>query len=145
MRRGIAFLVLAAGLVALAVTTTRVRTDITDFFFRGDDADSAFLVGQLQSDELARRYLLGFAHPGLDATARLDFLADLRRRLAADPAVAQVGSGRPDLAQLRRLLRVYAPHHVHLYSLQPEQDFDALFDQAGLDARAAQVRAALLG
>ena len=139
------FLVLSAGLALLAITTTRIHTDITDFFFHGDDADSAFLVNQLQSDELARRYLVGFSYPDLDEEAGFDFLTAVRQRLEADPDVQRVNSGRPSEAALRQLIQVYAPHHVQLFSLQPEQDFPTLFSTQGLDAQALRVREALLG
>ena len=66
MTRAWAFLLLAAGLAAATIQLTSIRTDIGDFFFSGTADDPGYRIGQTQSRELARRYLISSAFPGID-------------------------------------------------------------------------------
>ena len=62
-----AFLLFTLCAGTAAIIETELGTNIGDFFFSGDRDDRAALAGQLQSEELARRYLISVAHPGIKA------------------------------------------------------------------------------
>jgi predicted exporter len=143
--RAAGFILVAVCLVATALWQVQLRTDIRDFFFPGDAADAEFLVGQLQSDALSRRYLLSIDHPGMDSSQAAPFIDALRQRLGALEEVSALRMNRFSEADLKQLLRFYQPHAVHLYSLEPQEDFDRLVSPPGLEAQARQVREALLG
>ena len=74
MSRAWAFLLLAASLAAATIQLTSIRTDIGDFFFSGTADDPAYRIGQIQSNELARRYLISITHPGIAETTVRAFM-----------------------------------------------------------------------
>ena len=139
------FIFCAFCLVVAAISTATIRTDINDFFFAGEDADSSLLVGQLQSAELSRRYLISLAHPDIDEQGLFDFMVEFRQAIEAVPAVSRVWSGQTADETLRSLIEVYMPHRIHLYSLAPEKAFSGLFEEEALNARAATIKQVLLG
>ncbi len=139
------FILVTGGLVVLALWAVQLRTDIRDFFFPGDTADAEFLVGQLQSDALSRRYLISIDHRGMDAGLAAPFVATLQRRLKALADVRNLRVNRFDEDDLKQLLAFYQPQAVHLFSLEPERGFERLVSPAGLETQARQVKELLLG
>jgi predicted exporter len=145
MIRAWAFLLLTIGLATAAMQLTNIRTDIGDFFFSGDADDPGFLVGQLQSDELARRYLISVAHPGIDSTTTREFVAALQQALAESELVRRVWTEPFSRTDVLKLLRFYAPHQLHLLSLQPDREVNQLLSPEGMASQADTIRKALLG
>ena len=117
MTRAWAFLLVTIGLAMAVMQLTNIRTDIGDFFFSGDANDTGLLAGQLQSDELARRYLISIAHPGIDSTTVREFVAALQQALAESEQVRRVWTDPFSQTDILQLLRFYAPHQLHLLSL----------------------------
>jgi predicted exporter len=145
MTRAWAFLLVTVGLATAVMQLTNIRTDIGDFFFSGDADDPGFLAGQLQSDELARRYLISIAHPGIDSTAAREFVAALQQALAESEQVRRVWTEPFSQTDVLQLLRFYAPHQLHLLSLQPEHEVSRLLSPEGMASQADSIRKALLG
>jgi predicted exporter len=145
MTRAWAFLLLTVGLATAAMQLTSIRTDIGDFFFSGTADDPGYRIGQLQSDELARRYLISIAHPGIDATTVRAFMATLQQTLAESKQVRRVWTEPFSQSDVLKLLRFYAPHQLQLLSLQPEHEVSRLLSPAGMSSQAAAIKAALLG
>jgi len=145
MTRAWAFLLVTAGLAAAAIQLTTIRTDIGDFFFSSGSADPGFLAGQLQSDELARRYLISIAHPGIDSPTAMEFVTALQQALAESNQVRRVWTEPFSQTDILQLLHFYAPHQLHLLSLQPDSEVSRLLGPAGMASQAETIRAALLG
>ena len=145
MTRAWAFLVFAVGLATAAMQLTTLRTDIGDFFFPGTANDPGYRIGQLQSRELARRYLISIAHPGIDETTVREFMTTLQQALAASEQVRRVWTEPFSQADARQLLHLYAPHQLQLLSLQPEHVVSQLLSPAGMASQAGAIKAALLG
>ena len=145
MTRAWAFLLLAAGLAAATIQLTSIRTDIGDFFFSGTADDPGYRIGQTQSRELARRYLISIAHPGIDETTVQAFMTTLQQTLAASEQVRRVWTEPFSQADVLQLLRFYAPHQLQLLSLQPEHAVSRLLSPAGMASQADAIKAALLG
>jgi predicted exporter len=145
MTRAWAFLLLTVGLATAAIQLTNIRTDIGDFFFSGDADDPGFLAGQLQSDELARRYLISIAHPGIDTMAAREFVAALKQTLAESKQVRRVWTEPFSQTDVLQLLHFYAPHQLHLLSLQPDHEVSRLLSPEGMASQADLIRKALLG
>ena len=133
------------GLAIATVQLTSVRTDIGDFFFSGTDDDPAYRIGQVQSDELARRYLISIAHPGIAAATVLDFMTSLQQTLAESDQVRRVWTEPFSQADVLQLLHFYAPHQLQLLSLQPGHAVSRLFSPAGMTVQAEAIKSALLG
>ena len=138
------FLLASAILVILIITTLDVRSNINDFFFTSDNPDSAFLIQQLQSDELQRRIVLSIGHPGINREKVFDFMEQFQSSLKNLKGIEKVWSGQLDEAQIRQLLSLYSKHKIHLYSRHPE-DIPLLFSPDHLQARAEKIKAALYG
>ncbi|MEN8204910.1 MAG: MMPL family transporter, partial [Pseudomonadota bacterium] len=145
MTRAWAFLLLAVGLATAAIQLTSIRTDIGDFFFSGAADDPGFRIGQTQSRELARRYLISIAHPGIDDTTVREFMTTLQQTLAESEQVRRVWTEPFSQADLLQLLRFYAPHQLQLLSLQPEHEVSRLLSPTGMASQADTIKAALLG
>jgi predicted exporter len=145
MTRAWAFLLVTAGLAMAVMQLTNIRTDISDFFFSGDATDTGLLTGQLQSDELARRYLISIAHPGIDSTTVREFVDALQQALAESEQVRRVWTDPFSQTDILQLLRFYAPHQLHLLSLQPDHEVSRLLSPEGMATQADSIRKALLG
>jgi predicted exporter len=145
MTRAWAFLLLTVGLATAAMQLSNIRTDIGDFFFSADHDDPANRIGQLQSDQLARRYLISVAHPGVNDTSAREFMTALQQTLAEAEQVRRVWTEPFSQADVRQLLRFYAPHQLQLLSLQPGHEVSRLLSPAGMASQAAAIKAALLG
>jgi len=143
--RTAAFILVAACLAVLALGQVQLRTDIRDFFYPGEAGDAEFLVGQLQSDALSRRYLVSIDHPGRTAGQAASFIDALQSRLKSLDEVRSLRLNRLSEADLKQLLTFYRPQAVHLYALEPDKAFDRLISPAGLETQARQVKEALLG
>ncbi|MCG6868197.1 MAG: MMPL family transporter [Gammaproteobacteria bacterium] len=122
-----------------------MRTDIGDFFYPGGSEDPGYLVTLQQSDELERRYLVSIGHPDVDVAASRKFLEELQNSLAQSGLVQHIWTEPLGQADVRQLLRFYAPHQQHLYSLEPEREITRLLDPEGMALQATMIREALLG
>ena len=145
MTRAWTFLLFAVGLAIATVQLTSIRTDIGDFFFSGTVDDPAYRIGQVQSEELARRYLISIAHPGIAETTVLGFMTTLQQTLAESDQVRRVWTEPFSQADVLQLLQFYAPHQLQLLSLQPGHEVSRLLSPAGMTAQAEAIKAALLG
>ncbi|MEE9342403.1 MAG: MMPL family transporter [Gammaproteobacteria bacterium] len=143
--RAIGFVVVTCCLVVLALWTTQLRTNIGDFFFPGDSADSGFLAGQVQSEEFSRRYLISITHKGITETTATEFSEKLIRQLEKIPDVQRIWRTQFNDGDMGRLLDSYQGQHIHLFSLNPEKDFPALFSAEGMTTQAETLKEALLG
>jgi predicted exporter len=145
MTRAWVFLLTAAGLAAAAIQLTTIRTDIGDFFFSGSADNPGYRIGQIQSKQLARRYLISIAHPGADNTTVNEFMTALQQALAESEQVRRVWTEPFSQTDILQLLRFYAPHQLQLQSLQPEHEVTRLLSPAGMASQADMIKAALLG
>ena len=145
MTRAWVFLLTAVGLAAAAIQLTTIRTDIGDFFFSGSADNPGYRIGQLQSNQLARRYLISIAHPGADKTTVREFITALQKALAESEQVRRVWTEPFSQTDILQLLHFYAPHQLQLQSLRPEYEIPRLLSQEGMASQAAMIKAALLG
>jgi predicted exporter len=139
------FIFVTACLVGLALWTTELRTNIGDFFYPGDSADSGFLAGQIQSEEFSRRYLFSINHADIADTTAAEFTSKLIHLLGKVEGVQRVWRTQFNDDDMVRLLDSYQGQQIHLFSLAPEKDFPALFRPEGLAIQAGTVKKALLG
>lgn len=148
MTRARLFLLLAVLLVAAATQLTTVRTNISDFFFSAGpqgSGDSGIRLGQMQTGELARRYLISVAHPGVDDLTVRAFMTTLQRALSDSTQVQRVWSEPFSRSDIQQLLQFYAPYQRQLMSLNPEQDISQLFSPETMSTQADHTKEALLG
>lgn len=141
------FLIVLPLLLVLTGWQIRVETDLNAFFTASDDADSRLLSGLLQTGELSRRYLLvveKHADAAMDTETLAAFSAKLVADLARLEAVEQVWPANQPPRDWLAAVQSYAPHHGHMFSLDPHQDATALFDPATLTVRAEHLKQALL-
>lgn len=145
MTRAWLFLLLAASLAATAVQLTRVRTDIGDFFFSRDEQDPGLRLGRLQSDELARRYLISIDHPSVDAATTDHFISTLQQTLSDSARVARVWTEPFSQRDIQQLLQLYAPFQRQLLSLNPADQAGILTSDENMAVQAGVIKEALLG
>lgn len=142
------FLILLPLLLALTVWQIRVETDLNAFFTATDDADSKLLSDLLKSGEMSRRYLLLVESQEAQqpaATADLShFSQQWLKELAQLEGVEQVWPAHQPPRQWLDAVQAYAPYHVRVFSLNPEQEAAQLFDPGSLPARAQGLQQALL-
>nr|WP_305891813.1 MMPL family transporter [Methylomonas sp. WSC-6] len=133
--------------MAVTLWQIRVESDLNAFFTHTDDADAKLLSGLLQSGELSRRYLLvvekSAAHAE-DAPGLAAFSGKLIQQLAQLDQVEQVWPAHQPPRDWLNASQFYAPYHARIFSLNPEQDAAALFDQEALPRRAEGLKQALL-
>lgn len=144
-RRTVGFVGLFLATILLAVFRLDIRTDISDFFFSGDDQDAAFIINQFSADNLQRRTILSVAHPGIDATEAQAFIESFRRSLQAIPQVERVWSSALNEESIEQLLDIYVRQKVHLRSLNPEKEIPVIFEATPLQQRVAGIKSALIG
>jgi len=145
MTKAWAFLLLAAGITIATMQLTNIRTNIGDFFFSSTADDPGYRIGQIQSQKLARRYIISIAHPDINKTTVLEFMTTLQQTLAESEQVRRVWSEPFSQADVLQLLLFYAPHQLQLLSLQPEHEVSRLLSPAGMASQADTIKAALLG
>lgn len=139
------FLIFSVLLIVSAVLSLEMRTDIEDFFFPGDELESAFLVSQLNSDQLQQRTIIGVDHVGIDQAQVRAFMQSFEQSLAAIPGVARVWSDFFEAQDLQQLLYVYSAYQIQLLSLNPEQEIATLLTDERLQASAQRVVSMLSG
>jgi predicted exporter len=139
------YLLVLISTIVLVFVRLDIRTDITDFFFTGGDADSAFLINQFSADSLQRRIILSIAHPASEPGEVSAFIDEFRVSLSALKGVERVWSSALDESSIEQLFEIYADQQVHLLSLAPETQIPALFEPAQLQARVARIKSILLG
>ena len=145
MRKARWYLLIFIATVSIAILKLDIRTDITDFFFTGGDADSAFLINQFSADSLQRRIILSVAHPQGEQTEVSAFIDEFRASLSSLKGVERVWSSALGESGVEQLLKIYADQQIHLRSLAPETQIPALFEPAQLQARVARIKSTLLG
>ena len=132
-------------LIVLAFFNLDMRTDITDFLFAEDSSDSAFLVNQLQADDLQRQIILSLEHKGVATERVLDFVDDLQDRLSEIQGIERVWSNPLDEDAIRQLLAVYSDFQIQLRSINPEHDIADVFGGDALKHKVQQILSMLLG
>ncbi|MCP4409481.1 MAG: MMPL family transporter [Gammaproteobacteria bacterium] len=145
MTRAWAFLVFALVLAAAAFQLATIRTDIGDFFFSGDADNPGFRIGRIQTEELARRYLISVGHTGIDELTRREFVVALQQTLTESKQVRRIWTEPFTHRDIQHLLQFYAPYQLLLLSLQPEREVSGLLSPQGMASQAAMIREALLG
>ncbi|MGM0593509.1 MAG: MMPL family transporter [Pseudomonadota bacterium] len=132
-----AYLVLLALLLAAAVVATRleVNTDMGAFLPRGEGAEQAVLLDQLNSGASARVLLV--AIDGEEAAELAQLSGELATVLREDGRFEQVLNGELDLAQLHD-----SPWYRYRYLLQQER-LDAPSLTRALEARLEELRTPL--
>ncbi len=146
------FLLLLPVLLLLTVSQIRVENDLNAFFTATDNPDSQLLSGLLQSGELSRRYLLVVEKNTVTSAdsesgnpiALVEFSGRLARQLSGIEGVEQVWPAHQPPKEWISALSAYAPYHARIFSLNPAQDAEKLFDPGLLDARAESLKQALL-
>ena len=122
-----------------------MRTDITDFLFTENNPDSAFIVNQLQADELQRQIIISLGHKQVATKRVLEFIDQFEGRLGALQGVERVWSNPLDEEALQQLQVVYGDYQIQLRSLNPEQDIVDLFGDDALKQKVQQILSMLLG
>ena len=145
IKKALLLLVLPISLVALLITKVDVRTDITDFFFASHDPDSAFMINQLNADDLQRQTLLSIVHPGQGADVVVDFMDQFRTSLMQLSEIRRVWSQTLDESQLRALIDTYNSYSVNLHSVDPHKDIGTLFETDNLSHRVQRLQSLLFG
>ncbi|WKJ92569.1 MMPL family transporter [Methylomonas montana] len=149
------FILLFPLLLAVTVWQLRVETDLNAFFTATDDEDSRLLSGLLKSGELSRRYMLVVekAEPANSASETSPtesplslavFSARLLSQFAKLEDVEQVWPADQPPRDWIDAVASYAPYQARIFSLNPEQDGQELFDPAKLAAKAEGLKQALL-
>lgn len=148
------FLLLFPLLLAVSIWQIRVETDLNAFFTATDNDDSRLLSGLLKSGELSRRYLLlverevgpqNREKPETVATQGIgQFSAKLVEQLARLNDVEKIWLANQPPREWLDAIGSYAPYHARLFSLNPRQEAELLFDPDKLDSRAAGLKEALL-
>ncbi len=136
----------AALLSMLLISTAflvEFRTDVSDFFFRGDSPETALVASSIQSGELAQRYILLIEtrHDDADITA---FVQALDAKLKAVDHVVRIWGMQRDQQVFESILADYIPYRMQLFSPDPEKDIAHLFQEETLQTRAGHIKSALL-
>lgn len=130
-------------LLALSFWQVRIESDLNAFFTSATNPDVKLLSGLLQTGELSRRYLL-FVE-AIDAQDDAgSFTNSLTRQLAKLDGVEQVWPANRPPQDWIAAVAAYAPYHARMFSLNPEQDRQSLFDPQQLTGKAAGIKQALL-
>lgn len=138
------FFVLVPVLVAAAVWTTPIKTDLTAFFVAGDSDEENLLANEMQSGALSRRYILSVVDPsGVEMTeaAGVDVLAASFREIDGVTGVWRPEESR---AAFDAIAALYPPHAAQMYSRNPEKALPELFSEDSLKQRAAALKTLLL-
>ena len=146
VRRWLFFLSLPL-LLAGTLWHLRVENDLNAFFTATDSEDSALLAGFLQSGELSRRYLI-LVEPKVGATAAGGAVASFGDRFVQQLSRLEKverawPANQPPKAWLDAI-KAYAPHHEQIWSLDPQVEWQALFDSGQLQGRAAALQQLLI-
>ena len=137
------FFTLLPLLIAFAVLTTQVSTDISAFVIAGDNAEEILLASEMQSGSLSRRYIVSI-DSGSKLPVSQSFTGDFMHRLQDIDGVADVWQPNRERVSLNALQAVYQRYGASLYSRTPEIQLQKLFSEQGLRQRAALLKQALL-
>ena len=132
-------------MIFLLLGRVEVRTDITDFFFAGNNTDSAFLINQLNNDKVQRRIILSIAHPDEESDLVFEFVNEFKDTLMNLTGVERTWSKSYEQEQLWDLLEMYSQYQPALFSLNPENEIDAIFNSSNLKTRVERTKSLLLG
>lgn len=137
MARRLALLLGAVAMVAYCAANLEIGTDITKFMPDGSGASLATLSRRLANSELTRTMVLSIAADDVDAAFAA--AAELDRDLAAHPEVAWTRTRvAGDIFEEARDL--YFPRRFYFASNRPENEIPAMLTDAGLAARARQLK-----
>lgn len=143
LRTRLFFLVLPI-LIAAAVFTTPIKTDLTAFFVAGGSDEENLLASEMQSGVLSRRYILSVVDPSGAAMTESAGVGVLISRLQVICGVSGVWRPEQSRAAFEAIVKLYAPHAAQMYSRTPESALDELFSPEGLTRRAEFLKTALL-
>ncbi len=143
-RRAILYYLLPLVLVAVALPTINLKTDISAFILSGDTAEEVLLASEMQSGALSRRYLLSVGAKAEESNVPTDVVRLLQIRLKNIPGVADVWSAKQQRGAVQTVQGIYSRYAGSLYSLNPETDLAELFSPQGLQERAGFLKKALL-
>jgi len=134
---------LISALLLSTVLWVDFRTDISDFFFRGNTTETNLIASSIQSGELSRRYILlvETKHQDADEAA---FVRDFQTQLREVTGVERVWGMQQDKQVLKKIIADYLPYRMQLFSTTPALDITQLFQQESLDERAKQLKNILL-
>lgn len=130
-------------LIAIAIFTTQLQTNISAFVTAGDNAEEILLASEIQSGTLSRRYILSVDAGEGKQVSNL-FIQAWKQKLKAISGVSDVWLTNETRDVFASLSKVYAQHGAQLYSRQPEQDLKAIFSEQSLKIRATNLKTALL-
>ena len=130
-------------LIAIAIFTTQLQTNISAFVIAGDNAEEILLASEIQSGTLSRRYILS-VDAGKGNQVSNSFIQAWKQELKSISGVSDVWLTNETREVFSSLSKVYAQHGAQLYSRQPEQDLKAIFSRQSLMKRAANLKTALL-
>ncbi|MDT8426839.1 MAG: MMPL family transporter [Methyloprofundus sp.] len=130
-------------LIAVAVLTTHLQTNISAFVIAGDNAEEILLASEIQSGTLSRRYILSIdAGAGKQVSAA--FMQGWLKQLKAISGVVDVWATDENRGALAAVTGLYAKHGAQLYSRTAEQTLAEIFTESALAERAAGLKQALL-
>jgi predicted exporter len=130
-------------LIAIAVFTTHIQTNISAFVIAGDNAEEILLASEIQSGTLSRRYILSI-DAGEGKQVSKVFIQAWLSQLQAISGVVDVWAMDEKRGALGALASLYAQHGAQLYSRTPEQTLAEILTQPALAKRAAGLKQALL-
>lgn len=142
MRNKLFFLSLPV-LIALAVFTTQIKTDISAFFIAGDNAEEILLASEIQSGSLSKRYILSVAALE-NHTVSVQFINQFSKQLKQINDINDVWRPSEKRGAVKALKSLYIPHSAQLYSRHPETYLQNTLTETGLNEKAKALKQALL-
>ncbi len=137
------FYLLPPLLALCVVSSVTFKTDLSAFIIAGDNAEEILLASEMQSGTLSRRYLISVGAIN-QAEVTKPFIQTLQHALNNIEGVAAVWLPGQKSKLSKTMQQLYVHYASSMYSLNPEQDLDALFSEQGLQQRAALLKTLLL-
>jgi len=137
------FTALLSMLLIATAFLVEFRTDVSDFFFRGDSPETALIASSIQSGELAQRYILLIETRRDDADITV-FAQALEAKLKTVDHVVRIWGMQRDQQVFESILANYIPYRMQLFSPDPEKDIAHLFQEETLQTRAGHIKSVLL-
>jgi len=130
-------------LIAFAIVTMQVKTDISAFVVAGNNVEEILLASEMQSGSLSKRYIL-LINSGSKLPRSQSFTDDFIDRLKNIKGITDVWQSGQTRVPIDAILNLYQRYGANLYSRTPEIVLEQLFSQQGLNQRAALLKKALL-
>ncbi|MDX8378028.1 MAG: MMPL family transporter [Mariprofundales bacterium] len=135
--------VLISSLLLSVALLVNFKTDISDFFFRGDSPETELIASAVQSGEISHRYILLIESKHQDAEFKL-FTQDLQDKIVTVAGIKVVRVKQKNAQAFEEIIADYLPYNKQLFSTNPKDDIENLFQQKSLDERAKQLKKTLL-